>query len=324
MLDALGINPEDAVSLLAGVAAFIVTVLVWAALIESDPLSNRLRTLAERRQALKSGSTAPRRRRRIEKTGMMRSVVQRLKLAKGQTAEDGAMKLAQAGMRSHDALVAYLFAKASLPLVLGVASLATLYGAAAPDGATSVVGGGTSPLMSAIVCALIGARLPDLYLSRRARGRLLAIRGGLADAFDLLVICAEAGLGLDAAFDRLAREMAQSYPELSEEIGLTAVELSFLPDRSKALQGLANRVPLPSVRALINCLTQTERYGTPLAQALRVLSNEQREERILRAEEKAARLPAILTAPLMIFILPPLFIILIGPAVIHTIDAMGN
>ena len=120
----------------------------------------------------------------------------------------------------------------------------------------------------------------------------------------------------------MSREIGQNAPELAEEIGLTAVELNFLPDRAKALQGLADRVPLPGVMALVNTLLQTEKYGTPLAQALRVLSAEMREERIMRAEEKAARLPAILTVPMIIFILPPLFVVLIGPAAIKVMQAI--
>ena len=142
----------------------------------------------------------------------------------------------------------------------------------------------------------------------------------MPDAFDLLVICAEAGLGLDAALDRVAREMTQSTPVLAEEIGITAVELGFLPDRRVALMGFAERVQLPSVRALVNTLTQSERYGTPLAQALRVLSSELREERMMKAEEKAAKLPATLTVPMILFILPTLFIVLLGPAIIRVFD----
>ena len=121
-----------------------------------------------------------------------------------------------------------------------------------------------------------------------------------------------------------AAEIGPGSPELAEEMGLTGVELGFLPDRSKALQGLADRVPLPGVLALVNTLLQTEKYGTPLAQALRVLSAEMREERIMAAEEKAARLPAILTVPMIIFILPPLFVVLIGPAAIKVMEAFAH
>ena len=122
----------------------------------------------------------------------------------------------------------------------------------------------------------------------------------------------------------MGKEIGPTYPELAEEIGLTGVELNFLPDRSKALRGLSERVPLPSVIALVNTLIQTEKYGTPLAQALRVLSGEMRDDRMMRAEEKAARLPATLTVPMILFVLPPLFIVLIGPAALKVMTAMAG
>jgi tight adherence protein C len=167
-----------------------------------------------------------------------------------------------------------------------------------------------------VFAALFGWMLPSIIIKNLSQKREEVLRKAMPDALDLLVICAEAGLSLGASFDRVSHEIGPNAPELAEEIGLTAVELNFLPDRAKALQGLADRVPLPGVMALVNTLLQTEKYGTPLAQALRVLSSEMREERIMKAEEKAARLPAILTVPMIIFILPPLFVVLIGPAAI--------
>uniref|UniRef100_UPI003B3ACC56 type II secretion system F family protein n=1 Tax=Sphingomonas sp. TaxID=28214 RepID=UPI003B3ACC56 len=140
------------------------------------------------------------------------------------------------------------------------------------------------------------------------------IRKALPDAIDLLVICAEAGLTVDAAFGRVARELGKGYPELADEMSLTAIELGFLTDRRAAFENLATRVDLPSVRSLVTTLIQTEKYGTPLASALRVLSAEFRHERTMHAEEKAARLPAVMTVPLIVFILPVLFIVILGPA----------
>ena len=131
------------------------------------------------------------------------------------------------------------------------------------------------------------------------------------------MICAEAGLSLDAAVTRVARELALSCPDLADELGLTAVELGFLPNRRQALMNLTKRTDLPPIRGVVNTLVQTERYGTPLAHSLRVLSAEFREERMMKAEEKAARLPAVLTVPMILFILPTLFIVLIGPAIIQ-------
>ncbi len=143
---------------------------------------------------------------------------------------------------------------------------------------------------------------------------------GLPDGLDLMVICAEAGLSLDASLNRIAQEIGPSAPELADELALTAVELSFLPERRQALVNLENRSSLPAIRGVVNTLVQTEKYGTPLSQSLRVLSNEFRDTRMLRAEEKAARLPATLTVPMILFILPTLFIVLVGPAMIDVYD----
>jgi len=138
------------------------------------------------------------------------------------------------------------------------------------------------------------------------------------------VICAEAGLTVDAAFSRVAKELGRAYPELGEEFALTSIELGFLTERRQAFENLAYRVDLESVKGVVTTMIQTEKYGTPLASALRVLSAEFRNERMMRAEEKAARLPAIMTVPLILFILPCLFIVILGPAACSLKDALAG
>ena len=139
-----------------------------------------------------------------------------------------------------------------------------------------------------------------------------------------MVICTEAGLSLDAAFNRVSKEMITVAPELADELSLTSLELGFLTERKKALANLAARVDIPMMRSLVNALIQSEKFGTPLSQSIRVMSAELRHERLLKAEEKAAKLPAILTVPMIVFILPPLFIVLLGPAIMRTIDALSS
>jgi tight adherence protein C len=170
----------------------------------------------------------------------------------------------------------------------------------------------------------IGYKGPDLYLSNLINKRTSAIRKGLPDALDLLVICAEAGLTVDSAFNRVARELGRAYPELGDEFALTAIEMSFLTERRQAFENFAYRVNLDSVKGVVTTMIQTERYGTPLASALRVLSAEFRNERMMRAEEKAARLPAIMTVPLILFILPVLFVVILGPAACSISDAFAG
>jgi tight adherence protein C len=177
----------------------------------------------------------------------------------------------------------------------------------------------------AVAATLIGSyKAPDLWLKNKVNKRTHAVRKGLPDALDLLVICAEAGLTVDAAFNRVAKELGKAYPELGDEFGLTAIELGFLNERRQAFENLSNRVDLEAVRGVVTTMIQTEKYGTPLASALRVLSAEFRNERMMRAEEKAARLPAIMTIPLILFILPTLFIVILGPAACSISDNLLN
>ncbi len=163
-----------------------------------------------------------------------------------------------------------------------------------------------------------------MVIKNTTQKRQDTIRKSLPDALDLMVICAEAGLSLDATLSRVSQEMELACPELADELGLTGLELGFLPDRRKALQNLATRIDLPVVRGVVNTLIQAEKYGTPLAQSLRIMSGESRNERIMKAEEKAARLPALLTVPMIIFTLPPLFVVLIGRAILNTMDAFAK
>jgi tight adherence protein C len=249
----------------------------------------------------------------------MKHVVQKLKLAQGKKLDELRLKLARAGYRSRDTMFAFLFLKLALPIGLAVCSFFFIFVVHLGDLKPAL------GFVAVMFCAVLGMALPDLFIKNKSQKREHILHKALPDAFDLLVICAEAGLSLDASFDRVSREIGPGCPELAEEVGLTSVELNFLPDRAKALQNLADRVPLQGMIALSNTLIQTEKYGTPLAQSLRILSGEMREERIMAAESKAAKLPATLTIPMILFILPPLFIVLIGPAALKVAAIMhGN
>src|SRR3954466_7823507 len=215
----------------------------------------------------------------------------------------------QAGIRTKDLAFFIIFARFVLPAVIGgPAVLALSAFGYFPDWSWF-------RRYATVAGALIGSyKAPDIWLKNKVNKRSSAIRKGLPDALDLLVICAEAGLTVDAAFGRVSRELGKAYPELGDEFGLTAIELGFLNERRQAFENLANRVDLEAVRGVVTTMIQTEKYGTPLASALRVLSAEFRNERMMRAEEKAARLPAIMTVPLILFILPTLFVVILGPA----------
>jgi tight adherence protein C len=314
-----GVTPEDVVIWMAGISSFLTVMAVWFGLIVPQQSSRRVKELALRREQLKAGVVNPtRRKNRQASTSFMRQVVTKLNLQRSQRAELITRRLQQAGWRSSDAVIRYLFFKAVMPIVMGIVAVIALYGANIYPMENHWKMLATA---GAVMFGFIG---PDMFIKNAIQKRQKEMRKGLPDALDLMVICAEAGLSLDAMLKRVSEEFAGTSPELAEELQLTSLEVGFLPDRRQALQNLNNRTDMPGIRGVVNALIQSDKYGTPLAQSLRVLSHEFREERMLRAEEKAARLPAMLTVPMILFILPPLFIVLIGPAILRMIDALGG
>jgi len=314
-LHIMGLDLISVVTLLAGLGSFAVLVALYAATTARDPMAKRVKALNERREQLKAGlvtSSSKRRAKLTHKndtTDKMRSLLSSLKVLQDTQLKATQIKLMQAGIRSKDLAVAVIFGRMVLPIVLGGGMVVWVY---AMHGLAD-----WSPFKRyAIVAAslILSYKAPDLFVQNKVKKRTDAIRKGLPDALDLLVICAEAGLTVDAAFGRVAKELGRAYPELGDEFTLTAIELGFLTDRRSAFENLAMRVNLENVKGVVTTMIQTEKYGTPLAAALRVLSAEFRNERMMRAEEKAARLPAIMTVPLILFILPTLFVVILGPA----------
>ncbi len=314
----IGLTQEQATIIMAGLSAATISVTVWVTLLHKDPGARRVKLIAAQRDELRAGVIGPRRRQeRLPTISLMRRVVDRLNLLRSAQASRISIKLMRAGWRSKDAIIRYLFMKVALPFVLGSIAIVLFYG-------LNLYGLNTSGKLAVTIgCVLLGAYLPDIVIKNAAGKRAGNIRKALPDGLDLMVICAEAGLSLDATLLRVSQEMERTSPELADEFSLTGLELGFLPDRRKALQNLSLRVDLPGVRGVVNTLLQAERYGTPLAQSLRVMSADSRNERVMKAEEKAARLPALLTVPMIVFILPPLFIILIGRAILKAVDAFS-
>jgi tight adherence protein C len=306
----LGLPPETALSLGLGAAAFTTIIALGRAFMPHNPMGARIKAHAKRRSQLRSELIATPRRTRRKHVGLLRDLVDRLKLTQGEESRNSADKLAQAGFRSRDALVIFLSLRLILPLIFGV--FAWIMMQSFNSNLTT-----TYKLLGTVFGAVMGAYGPSFVLGSLIRGRQKKIQKALPDALDLLVICAEAGLSLDGALTRVAREIAPASPELADELGLTAIELGFLPNRTEALKNLLRRTDMPSIRGVVNTLAQTERYGTPLASSLRVLTAEFRDQRMMKAEEKAGRLPATLTVPMILFILPTLFVILVGPAAIQ-------
>ncbi|NBW75991.1 MAG: type II secretion system F family protein [Sphingomonadaceae bacterium] len=321
----LGVDVLWIGSILAGLAAAAVLFAIYTAVTIRDPMAKRVKALNERRDQLKSGiitQTAKKRAslvRKNETADKMKETLSALKVLQQSQVETIQQKLAQAGIRKKELGIVVIFARMVLPILLGGFAAFMVYGINFfPDW------GGMKKLMAFAAAVGLGYKGPELYIGNLISKRTNAIRKGLPDALDLLVICAEAGLTVDAAFNRVARELGRAYPELGDEFALTAIEMSFLSERRQAFENLAWRVNLEAIKGVTTTMVQTERYGTPLASALRVLSAEFRNERMMRAEEKAARLPAIMTVPLILFILPVLFVVILGPAACSIADAFSH
>lgn len=321
----LGIDVIWVATILTALSAFASIVTIYAASTVRDPMTKRVKALNERREQLKAGIVASTSKRRAklnqknETTDRMRSTLSSLKVLQDTQLKDAQIKLMQAGIRSKDLAVIVIFARLLMPIIIGGGVVFYVYG----------MGGlaDWTPLKRYAIVAgslILSYKAADIFLTNKINKRSNEIRKGLPDGLDLLVICAEAGLTVDAAFARVSKELGRAYPELGDEFALTAIELGFLTERRHAFENLAMRVNLDAIKGVVTTMIQTEKYGTPLASALRVLSAEFRNERMMRAEEKAARLPAIMTVPLILFILPVLFIVILGPAACSINDQFMN
>lgn len=314
-----GVSLDDAITVLAALAMLVTLLALWQALRGRSAFERRLEEIVERKEGLRQTALArPSRRARTSPAGLMREAVTRLNLLRSKHANEARGILTRAGFRSQDAMIGYLFARVCLPSLFGIAAIVNTY---------------VMPLvpirpelrfLPPLIAILFGFYAPKLYLKNAADKRAKQLQLALPDGLDLMVICSEAGLSLDATLVRVSRELGNSWPELAEEFAITAAELTFLPDRRLAFDNLNNRSTCEEIRAVVNTLLQTAKFGTPLAQSLRVLASEMRGMRMTRAEEKAARLPALLTVPMIVFILPTLFIVLLGPAAINIMDTFAK
>ncbi|MDJ0391275.1 type II secretion system F family protein [Roseomonas sp. E05] len=310
MIAAPSVSPLMLAALAGGAAALLA--LAAALLLNMEA---RQRDLAARiRQVTRPSSTSPRRQakamqplgRALQQLG---EVLRRTALFSAKDLAELERAVAAAGFNPHRAVPTFLGTKLIAVILLPL--LGWLL--------AEFSGGGQKIWLMPSAGLVLGILAPGWVVAGLRRPYVAALSRGLPDALDLMVVCAEAGLGLDSAVERVAREMEFSNPAIAVELSLLGQELRMLPDRSAALMRLGERTGIESFQRLSATLSQTLRYGTPLAQALRVLAGEMRQERMVRLEERAARLPALLVLPLILFILPCLFIVLIGPSAIRLI-----
>lgn len=301
--------------LFASVATFATVLTLTMPLLAPDTLSKRMKSVALEREKMRQRERermvrGDRVSLRQSPKQYMKTAVDQLNLAKWVGQEQARDKLVQAGFRGHAPYVAFLFFRMVAPLVVLALSLFYVF---------LVLEFNQPPMIKAGMClaaTYLGMQLPYLFLKNRIARRQLSIRRAFPDALDLLLICVESGMSVEAAFRRVSQEIGTQSIPLAEELTLTTAELSYLPDRRQAYENLAKRTDMEGVKSVCVALQQAERYGTPMGHTLRVLAQENRDMRMAEAEKRAAALPPKLTVPMILFFLPVLFIVILGPAAI--------
>ncbi|MGE0752033.1 MAG: type II secretion system F family protein [Variibacter sp.] len=309
-------NPRVMAMLFASVAAMATVITLAMPLLAPDNLGKRLKSAATEREKIRQRERE--RLARGEKVTLrqtpkqyMRRVVEQFNLTKWLGQEEARDKLIQAGYRGHAPYVTFLFFRMVTPIVCFLTAAFYLFFVLKLNQPTMVKVGGC------ILAAYVGMHIPYLFLKNKISRRQLSIKRAFPDALDLLLICVESGMSVEAAFRRVSNEVGTQSVALAEELMLTTAELSYLQDRRMAYENLAKRVDLEGVKSVCVALQQSERYGTPLGQTLRVMAQENRDMRMSEAEKKAAALPPKLTVPMILFFLPVLFIVILGPAAIR-------
>lgn len=313
------VKPEFLTAVFAAISAAAIVFTFGAHFAEKLERKDRMKRVATEREQMRAREMARLRNqeaarnqgiRGAESKTYMKDIVERFSLQKAFMDENTTERLAQAGMRGQAALTQFLFFRFVSPLVLF--ALAALY--------LCIMAPGDRPLFLNVVYAigvgLLGAYLPILLLKNKIDKRQASIKRAWSDALDLMLLCVEAGMSIEHAIKRVAKEIGIQSAELAEELTLTTAELSFLEDRTRAFENLGRRTGLDGVRSVMTALIQADRYGTSVGQALRVMAEEGREQRMMEAEKKAAALPPKMTVPLIVFFLPVLFIVIMAPAII--------
>ena len=306
---------ETMVTILVGMAAFATILTLAAPMMQSDTLKSRMKSVGQERDKLRAAQRAQlmgneNRLRERKNVSLSQQLVDALNLKRVFEAEASRDLLRTAGLRSERHLVTFLAARFAVPLVLAILVFiysSTLYAdKVAPPMRLAATGVG----------AIFGYYLPSIFVKNMSKRRQDSIKKAWSDALDLLLICVESGMAIEPAFQRVAREIGSASVPLAEEMTLTVAELSYLQDRRKAYENLGKRTGLATVRSVVTSLIQSERYGTPIGTALRVLAQENRDTRMAEAEKKAAALPPKLTVPMILFFLPVIFVIILGPSII--------
>ncbi len=309
-------KPQFLALILAAAGTFITVLTVVLPTFERDRMGQRMKVMATERDTMRAARLAELSkdgggRLRQAPKGFMQQIVVHLNLRQAFESEAIKDTLKMAGLRGQRPLVAYMFFRLVAPIIVAILALIYLFG----------IGNLTYPPIAKFGMALgagyVGFYLPNMFVQNLITRRQLSIKQAFPDSLDMLLICVQAGMSVEAAFAKVGKEISSQSLELAEEFSLTTAELSYLQDRRIAYENLGKRTGIDGIRQVSTALIQAERYGTPVGQALRVMAKENREARMSEAEKKAAALPPKLTVPMIIFNLPVLFAVIIGPAILR-------
>jgi tight adherence protein C len=310
-------TPQLLVTLMAAVAAFATALTVLMPVLTRDRLTTRMLVMATERDKMRAARLAELAKKegqgklRTAPKGFMQEIVDRLNLRNFFDTEEVRDKLKMAGLRGQAPLVTYMFFRVAMPALVALVALVYLFVLSDYQ---------YPPIINiglAIGAGYIGFYLPNMFIENMIQRRQSSIKDAFPDALDMLLICVQSGMSIEAAFGKVAGEVGTQSLELAEELSLTTAELSYLQDRRQAFENLGRRTGIPGIKAVSTALIQAERYGTPISQALRVMAKENRDMRMAEAEKKAAALPPKLTVPMIVFFLPVLFVVILGPAMIQ-------
>lgn len=319
-------DPQNLLSIGVGIAVFASVLTLLGSFMGGERLDKRMKAVAERREELKrrsrqamkggAGGSATAATLRHSDGGFKKRVVDRLNLSALLEDPKVAENMVQAGFRGPRPLTTFYFFRFATPFIFML--LTALYLFLINDFGLIL----THKLGALVFAAAAGFYAPNIYVQNRIASRRQSIVAAFPDSLDLLLICVESGMSIEAAIQKVSQEVGSQSIELAEELSLLSAELSYLPDRRMAYDGMAKRTNHPGIRAVATAMTQAETYGTPLGNALRIMAKENRDLRLAAAEKKAAALPAQLTVPMIIFFLPVLFVVILGPAIINIQDMM--
>jgi tight adherence protein C len=312
-------DPATLFAILVAIAVFATLYTMAVSFLDKGDLDKRMKAVSTEREQMRARERArmndSKASLRTQNNKSVRQIVERFNLREALVDEGTINKLRAAGLRTQNALNMFLVARFLLPFLFLI--LASVWVFVLGNLASKPMG---IRILAVVGFAYLGFYAPNIFVSNRMKKRQASIKRAWPDALDLMLICVESGISIEQAMRRAAEEIGTQSPELAEELALTTAELSFLPDRKTALENLGNRTQLDIVRSVVQALIQADRYGTPVAQALRVLAQESRDDRMNEAEKKASALPPKLTVPMILFFLPVLVAVILGPAGIQVSD----